>query len=159
MKLKTKTQKIIAAIICIALPMIVGFISSSITGDVSYKYNMFNQPPLSPPGWLFGIMWPILYILMGISSFLILNSDIRNKKKYIGIYLIQLAVNFIWMPVFFAADMFWFAAIIILVLDILVITMCIWFKMVNNLASYLLIPYIVWILFATYLNIGFAVLN
>ena len=144
----------------------VGFLSSLLSGVFTGKQKEFieslAQPPLSPPSWLFGVVWPILYALMGTAAYLIYDSikgEKAQKKKALYFYVAQLFVNFLWSIVFFRFESLLGGLIILILLDILVIiTMC-KFRKINRLAFWLLIPYLAWILFATYLNIGFVVLN
>ena len=161
MQLRNNIQRVIAFIICVAVPVIIGMVSSLLTGDMEGKYEMMTKTPLSPPGSLFGIVWPILYVMMGISLFFILNSSkmAKDKKGYIIVFIIQLIVNFLWSPIFFAAGGLWLAVPVIFALDILIIILMVQAKKVNTVSVVLLIPYLIWILFATYLNISFALLN
>ncbi|MBR6573161.1 MAG: tryptophan-rich sensory protein [Clostridia bacterium] len=144
----------------------VGFLSSLLSGVFTGGQKEFIeslvQPPLSPPSWLFGVVWPILYALMGAAAYLIYDSikgEKFEKRNALRFYAAQLLVNFLWSIVFFRFESLIGGLIILIVLDILVVlTMC-KFRKINRLAFWLLIPYLAWILFATYLNIGFVVLN
>ena len=138
-----------------------GFLSSFIAGDLRGKYEALNLPPLSPPGWLFGVVWPILYVMMGVALFLIITAPVPSQSKTVPLVLfaIQLALNVIWSPVFFRGDMFWAAFVIILLLDIALIACMITFFRIHKVAGVLLVPYALWLLFATYLNAGCAILN
>ena len=121
-----------------------------------YKYLV--KPPLAPPSILFPIVWTILYILMGISAYLIYrDSSIDNGA--LKVYLIQLFINFVWPILFFLLSYRLLSLIWIILLVIVVIVMIIKFYKVNRVAAYLQIPYLIWILFATYLNLGFYILN
>ena len=94
-----KNTKIL--LICLAVPLLAGALSGWITKDGMEAYKLLNKPPLSPPGWLFPVMWTILYILMGIASYLVVVSkQTENKLESLFLYGLQLAVNFLW-PVFF----------------------------------------------------------
>ena len=88
-------------IICLLIPLAVGGLSALLTMGSMDVYANLNQPPLSPPGFLFPIVWTILFILMGISSYLIFVSDDRNKTKALVLYAIQLVFNFVWSLIFF----------------------------------------------------------
>ncbi|WP_265456830.1 TspO/MBR family protein [Enterococcus sp. HY326] len=140
---------------------LVGSLSGLLAGDIRGMYESFNQIPLSPPGSLFGIVWPILYFLMGLSLFLIIITPAKRSTKMFayGIYGLQLLLNFTWSLVFFGGDQMFLAIFNILALDLLVLCQIIYYRRISKWAAYLLVPYLVWILFATYLNIGFALVN
>lgn len=154
-----KSGMYIMLIACIAVPLAVGLVSSRITLDQMELFGQMNQPALSPPAWLFPIAWTILYILMGIASYLILRSDSKYKVGAICLYISQLIMNFMWSPIFFNNQDFWVALGIIVVMwttTVLLAILC-WF--IDKRATYCLIPLILWTTFATYLNAGIAVLN
>lgn len=143
-------------------PILVGILSSIITAGSSRSvYNTLDKPPLSPPGFLFPIVWTILYILMGVATYVMLKSNGfgPDKKKALLIFYAQLLVNFIWPIVFFKLELFGFAFLIILLLDFLVAITVLAYYRLEPLAGYLLIPYLIWILFATYLNLAIAIIN
>lgn len=147
-------------LIAILIPEAVGFLSSFVTGNISNMYNSYTKPPLSPPGIVFPIVWGILYALMGIASYIVFEESKGEKRKEaLTFYALQLAVNFIWPIIFFRFEAYWVAVVVILVLLALVVITALKFKEISNVAFWLLIPYIVWLVFATYLNIGVAVLN
>ena len=148
-----------ALLVAIAIPEAVGALAGVLSGSGGELYTNLNQPPLSPPGWLFPVMWAILYALMGIASYLIWRSDDPGRKQALTLYVIQLAVNFIWPIIFFRWQLYWVAVVVILLLVVLVIATMRSFYAIDKRAAYLLIPYLLWLLFATYLNIGVAILN
>ena len=137
----------------------VGFLSSLLAGDISGVYAALIKPPLAPPGIVFGIVWPVLYALMGISAYLVYAEQKTLKTNEMFYFAAQLILNFIWSPVFFGIKLFWAAAVVVVILDILVIYTAYLFGKVKKAAKWLLVPYIIWILFATYLNIAIAILN
>ncbi len=152
-------KRLIAAI---AIPELVGAASAFITGNIGEAYKNYNRPPLSPPGIVFPIVWVILYALMGIASYLVAESrNVSNKEKKdaLILYAVQLGVNFIWPIIFFKFKAYTLAVAVILVLLALVIITALRFRKISLTAFRLMIPYILWLLFATYLNIGVAVLN
>lgn len=128
---------------------LVGFIINS-----SMDYTSLNQPPLSPPGIIFPIVWSILYLLMGISYFLYRK---ENEKNYL--YYLQLVVNLVWPILFFTLKLRFFSIIWILILAYLIYRLIIEWKDKKKISAYLLIPYFIWTIFATYLNIGVFLLN
>ena len=147
-------------IIAIIIPEAVGLLSSFVTGNIGNAYNNYTKPPLSPPGIIFPIVWGILYALMGIASYIVYEEGKGEKRREaLTFYGLQLAVNFIWPIIFFRFEAYWVAVVVIFVLLALVIITALKFKEISNAAFWLLVPYIAWLLFATYLNIGVAVLN
>lgn len=145
-----KFKLFIDILIPVAIGGIVGFIINPYI-----DYNSLVQPPLSPPSIVFPIVWTILYVLMGISYYLLKNS---SKKEKI-IYFVQLGVNALWSLFFFIGKFYLFSFIWIILLDVLVIFMIGIFYHNNKASAYLQIPYLIWILFATYLNLGIYILN
>ena len=138
------------------LPIIGGSIIGLLTNN-SIDYKELVKPPLSPPSIIFPIAWSIIYILLGISYFLYKKEN--NNKLIDIIYYIQLFVNFSWTIIFFILKLRFIAILWIILLDILVITLIIKFFQKKKISAYLLIPYLLWILFATYLTIGIYILN
>lgn len=147
----------IKRIIYSLLPIIGGAIVGLITSGYM-DYQDMIKPPLSPPGIVFPIVWTILYILMGISYF-IATKDNEDNKELDQIYLLQLFVNFIWPIIFFVLGMYFTAFLWIVLLIILVIVMIKELLKNNKISGYLQIPYLIWLLFATYLNLGITLLN
>ena len=147
----------------IAFAEFVGVTSSLLAGDIKAKYAQYAKPVLSPPDWLFGIMWPVLYALMGWAAYLIYAETKPNvdetRGRALRLYGLQLFVNSMWSIVFFRFDLLWGAFVVIVVLDVLVFRTMQEFKKLNAAAVLLLVPYLLSILFATYLNAGVAYLN
>jgi tryptophan-rich sensory protein len=146
----------------LAIPLGVGTLASLLTRGSMAEFEMMAKPPLSPPGWLFPVVWTILYILMGIASYIIfeeVKGRQKEQKQALSFYGAQLAVNFIWPIIFFKLKAYTAAVFVIFALLILVIITAARFKALSKTAFWLLVPYIIWLLFATYLNIGVAVLN
>lgn len=148
-------------IICILAPLIVGGISALISGGNMEIFEKINKPPISPPGWLFPIVWTVLYILMGIAVYLILESktEKRDIENAVGAYGLQLFFNFFWSIIFFNFELYAFAFIWLAVLLILIIITTVRFVRISKPAGYLMIPYIIWVTFAGYLNLSIALLN
>lgn len=154
-----KKIKITELLIFIVATELVGALSGLLAGNSFSFYKELIKPPLSLPGWLFPVMWTILYALMGISAFIIYTTNAKEKRLALIIYGTQLFVNFIWSIVFFRLKMFGLSVAVILILLGLIIAMIIIFHRIRPSAAYLNIPYLLWIVFASYLNIGILLLN
>ena len=146
-------------IICLLIPLAVGGLSALLTMQSMEIYGNLNQPPLSPPGFLFPIVWAVLFILMGISSYLIYVSDNQNKKRALTIYTVQLFFNFVWSLIFFNMQAYLFAFIWLVMLWLFIIAMIVSFWKISKPAALLQIPYLLWVTFAGYLNLGIFLLN
>ena len=147
--------------ICIAIPLIVGGVSALISGGGMRAFEELNKPPLSPPGWLFPVVWTALYVLMGIASYLVLVSG-ENELKVMSalkVYGLQLAFNFFWSIIFFNLESYLFAFVWLVALWILILLTMIKFFRIREAAGYLLLPYLAWVTFAGYLNLGIYLLN
>ena len=118
-------------------------------------YSSFNKPPFSPPAILFPIAWSILYLLIGISYTILPYTN----EKVDTLYYTSLLVNLIWPLFFFRFSLYCVSVIILVILIYLVIKLMLEYKKIYNLSFYLMIPYILWLLFALYLNIGVCILN
>ncbi|MDR0990896.1 MAG: tryptophan-rich sensory protein [Propionibacteriaceae bacterium] len=138
----------------------IGGLSALLAGDIAAIYADLTKPALSPPAPLFGIVWPILYGLMALSLTLYIFSTDRREEKKPGLilFIIQLLLNFVWSIIFFAGG-YWIGAAIIIVLDIIVAYLVVRYAASSRWAAIALAPYLIWILFATYLTFGVAVLN
>lgn len=149
-KLKIYIRSIL---IPVALGAVVGFLTAG-----SMDYQSLQKPVLAPPGILFPIVWSILYVLMGI-SYGILTEKGLLEPKLSAVYYIQLGVNLLWPILFFTLEWRLFAFVWILLLDALVAAMVVLFYRKNKLAGLLQLPYLAWVLFASYLNLAFFILN
>lgn len=147
--------------ICIAIPLAVGFLSYLVTRRGMESFSELNMPPLSPPMWLFPVVWSILFILMGIASYIVTvhGTDDREVKSALWIYGIQLLLNFLWTVIFFNFRMLTFAFIWLLILFAFIIANTVSFGRIRRSAGYLLVPYLIWTAFAGYLNFMLSVLN
>lgn len=140
---------------------IIGGLSALITGSYSDFFITHEQPPLLPPGWLFPVVWTVLYLLMGYSAYLVsvTKADEDEKKRALKIYWIQLIVNFSWSIVFFKFSLLWWGVAVIALLLILIALMLYNFSKINKTSAYLNIPYLLWVIFATYLTVATAIVN
>ena len=141
----------------ILIPVVLGGIVGLIISNFM-DYNELNKPPLSPPGFIFGIVWTILYILMGISYGILDYKNLIDTNTK-NIYYLQLFVNLLWPIAFFVFKWRLFAFIWLIFLVILIIKMLLEFYKKDKTAAYLQIPYLLWSIFAAYLNIGVYLLN
>lgn len=147
-------------LISLAIPLGVGGLAALLSGGMD-TYTTLKQPPLSPPGWIFPVVWTILYLLMGYASYRIATSDApkNQRKKALTFYGIQLFLNFLWPIVFFRLQWYWAAFILLVILWIFIYITMYRFETIDETAENLLIPYLLWVTFAGYLNLGIALLN
>lgn len=141
-------------ILCISLPLITGALSGFLARDGFADFASLPKPPLTPPGWLFPIVWTILYILMGISSYLIWISGHKETRQALTFYFLQLFLNFLWPVIFFRQKEILFAFVILAALWIFIFLMIFLFRIISPKAAKLQIPYLIWTAFAGYLNLG-----
>ena len=150
-------MKLSQKLLYILTPLIGGSIVGLIINK-SIDYNYLVNPPLSPPSYLFPIVWSILYSLIG-TSYYIYRKNNNDDSLTIRLYYIQLILNYLWSIIFFTLKLRTLAVIWIIILAITIIYLMIRFYKEERTSFYLFIPYILWVLFATYLNIGIIVLN
>ena len=145
----------------LAIPLGVGILASLLTGGGMGDYALINNPPLSPPGWVFPIVWTALYLLMGYASYRIYTSGATpfEIQKALRLYGIQLALNFLWPLLFFGLRWYWVAFLVLLALWVAIYLTMRAFSAIDEKAGDLLIPYLLWVTFAGYLNAGVAILN
>lgn len=125
----------------------------------SPDYTALIKPPLTPPSWLFPVVWTILYVLMGIAAYRIARSNARDAKEALKLYWLQLAVNLLWPIAFFRLEWRLFAFFWLLLLIVLIVRTALRFRDIDATAAKLLYPYLVWCAFASYLNLSFYLLN
>lgn len=157
--IKRKPNKVWVYVISIAIALAVGAISGFATMNGMKEFAELKQPPLSPPGWLFPVVWSILYTLMGISAAMVFIKNTIDTKSALIVYAVQLVVNGFWAPIFFSLELRLVAFVWLLILIGLVIKMIADFKKVDDKAGNLQFPYLIWLLFAAYLNMGVFILN
>ena len=160
MNLKRKIQYVPLAA-ALAIPLAVGGLSAWLTQDGMKQFQYVAQPPLSPPSWVFPVVWTILYILMGVASYFVWTAGAgpARRDRALTVYGLSLAANLLWPIVFFTMRMYLPAFLLLLVLWILAAVSALLFSCIDNRAGKLMIPYIVWLSFAAYLNIGVWLLN
>ena len=145
----------------VALPLLLGALAAFLVKDGFGLYAMLYKPLLAPPGALFPVVWFILYVLMGVASYLVINSEAssQRKKRALKLYGAQLVLNFLWPILFFGMEAFGLALVCALLLFLAVILCYVLFAHISQTAGLLLLPYIIWLLFAVYLNMGVLLLN
>ena len=155
-------KKIKPYVISVLIALAVGGLSALITRGNMDIYDQIVKPKLAPPGFIFPIVWTVLFILMGISSAIVYvkAKDARTiQKTGLGVYTLQLIVNFFWSVIFFNFQAFLFSFLWLILLWILIVIMIIRFYKISPLAAYLQIPYLIWVTFAGYLNLMIYLLN
>ena len=147
-------------IIALVIPLLAGGLSALIAGGMDSFKNL-EKPPLSPPGWLFPVAWTILYLLMGFASYLVYTANAPTYKKNSALlfYCLQLFFNFMWSIIFFRFEAYLFAFIWLVILWLLIIITTVRFYETRKLAGILMVPYLLWVTFAGYLNLGIYILN
>ncbi len=146
-------------IVSLLISLGVGGLSALLTREGMKAYDLAIQPPLSPPDWVFGVVWTILYALMGIAAYRIWLTGSGERSGALGLYAAQLLFNFVWSLIFFNARRYGFALLWLAVLWLLILLTVIRFSRLDRTAGRLMIPYLVWVTFALYLNAGVWVLN
>ena len=158
MKPKIKWKPLLLAL---ALPLAVGGFSAFLTRDGMRAFASLRQPPLSPPAWLFPVVWTLLYLSMGLASYLVWVSGVsdRRRDRALTVYGLSLAANFLWPILFFTVQAWLAAFLLLLLLWALVGIAALLFGTITPRAGKLLLPYLAWLTFAAYLNLGVWLLN
>jgi len=155
-------KKIIKLVVSIVVCQLAGVIGSIFTvSNITSWYIDLSKPILNPPGWVFGPVWITLYFLMGIALFLVWNKGLDspfNRNAFI-LFIVQLVFNAMWSIVFFGMHQLLISVFVIIILWLLIFVNIVQFGKISKPAAYLLLPYIVWVSFASYLNIAIYILN
>lgn len=147
-------------LISLALPQIGGGLGAYFTiTSVQSWYQTINKPSFNPPSWIFGPMWTLLYVLMGIACYLIWKGEHPQKKELLTLYFAQLFLNALWSPAFFGMESPILGLLVIIPMWILILVCIIQFRKASKLASGLMVPYLLWVSFATVLNFSIWWLN
>jgi len=154
-------KKILKLAISVFIPLIVGFLGSFFTsGSVNSWFVTINKPFFNPPSFVFAPVWTILYILIGLSFYLVWSKNFgKEKQKVVAVYSLQLFLNLLWSFLFFGLKSPLFALIDIVFLWFAIIANIVLFYKVSKNAGYLLIPYLLWVAFASILNFSIFILN
>ncbi len=140
-------------LIYLAVPLFVGVLASLISKDSFALYGTLARPPLSPPAWIFPVVWTVLYLLMGLSSYLVSGKG-EASEQALFLYGIQLFIQFFWPIIFFREQSFLLAFIWLCLLFVFVLLMTLRFYQISPPAAFLQIPYLLWLIYAGYLNFG-----
>ncbi len=157
--LKLNKSDIKGILISCAISVGTGGLSGFLSMISNNTFDVIQKPPLTPPTFVFPIVWLILYLLMGLSAYLIYKTDSPIKKKALTIYVVSLALNFVWPFLFFVFQAFLLSFIWLIVLWATVLYMILEFFKINTAAALLQIPYLLWLSFAAYLNFAIYLLN
>ncbi|HAX48290.1 MAG TPA: tryptophan-rich sensory protein [Ignavibacteria bacterium] len=155
-------KKIIKLVVSIVVCQLAGVIGSIFTvSNINTWYIDLSKPLLNPPNWVFGPVWITLYFLMGIALFLVWNKglDSRFSKNAFILFIVQLVFNAMWSIVFFGLHQLLISVFVIIILWLLIFVNIVQFGKISKPAAYLLLPYILWVSFASYLNIAIYILN
>lgn len=148
-------NNILKLIISVAIPVAAGAASGFFTSTgLGSWYQSIIKPSWNPPGWVFGPVWTTLYIMMGIALYLVWKSGAASalKKTALTLFAIQLVLNFFWSFIFFNQQQIGWALVEIIAMWVTILLTIFSFSKINNTASWLLVPYISWVSFATILN-------
>lgn len=145
-----------ALVVSLAVSLGTGLLSVLLTPNIQEDYAQLYRPPLAPPGWVFPVVWTILFVLMGIASYLVYTSGNGQSTSALKLYLVQLLFNLGWSVLFFRWDAYLPAFLWLLILWYLVYCLIRQFGEISSLAGKLMIPYLIWLTFAAYLNLAIA---
>jgi tryptophan-rich sensory protein len=145
---------LISVIVCLAVGFIAGFFTSS---SINSWYSTLEKPNFNPPNWLFGPVWTLLYFLMGVSLYLVWSNN--GSKLAMAFFVIQLVLNFLWSFLFFQLKNPLLAFIDIILLSVMIVVTMVSFYPISAAAAYLMIPYLLWVGFASVLNFAIYWLN
>lgn len=152
-----------ASVALVAIVAVLGTLAT--TPNVEGWYAVADKPPWTPPDWLFGPVWTLLYLAMAYAAWRVWNTPgSRARSLALTLYLVQLVLNGIWSPLFFAgyplwgSAALWAASVVIVLLAVTIIATIVAFHRVDRAAAYILMPYLAWVLYASTLNIGVAAL-
>ena len=155
-----KNVKITDLLLFVIITELAGAVSGILSGGgFGAYYDTLVKPPLAPPGWVFPVVWGVLYALMGVSAYIINASDAPAKRQAIDLYWLQLLANVLWSPAFFGLRSFGTAVAVVTIMIVLILLMLAVFMRIDKCAVWLSVPYLAWTLFAAYLTIGFYALN
>jgi len=153
--MKIQWKKLIVSVL---VPLAVGGLSAFLTREGMDRFSQVEKPPLSPPAWLFPVAWTILYILMGVAAYLVWIAPHKTVYAF-SAYTLQLFFNFFWSLIFFNLENDLFAFVWLIFLWLFILLTLLLFRKSSRAAGLLLLPYLLWVTFAGYLNLGIYLLN
>ncbi|OIO52721.1 TspO protein [Candidatus Uhrbacteria bacterium CG_4_10_14_0_8_um_filter_58_22] len=157
-----KTRNVIKFFVAVVVSQLAGAVGALFTvSSVSTWYTELTKPAFTPPGWIFGPVWTMLYLLMGVAAFLVWKEGwSRNGVRLaLGLFLLQLALNALWSVIFFGRNFVGWAFIEIILLWLAILSTALSFRRISRTAFWLMLPYLLWVSFAGYLNISIWLLN
>lgn len=155
-----KKNKLTDILIYVISAELIGALSALLSGGFSDFFDKYARPPLQPPMWVFPVVWTILYAVMGYSAYRVSASGNGDAvRRALTVYWLQLGVNFLWSIVFFRFEALWAAFAVIIALLVLIIVMIVLFRKLDRPAALMNIPYLLWVIFASYLNFMTAFIN
>ena len=157
-----KPKTLLTLVFWIVLCMATGYIGTFFTdSSMTSWYQNLSKPAFTPPGWVFGVVWTLLYILMAVAAFIISQQNLKKPetKAALALFLFQLVLNGLWTPIFFGMHLILTALIEIIILDLAILLTLIMFYKISRIATALLVPYFIWVTFAIVLNAAFWRLN
>ena len=146
----------------VSVCLLTGFLGSFATrNSITTWYAQLSRPSFTPPDWTFGVVWPVLYVMMGISAFLVRNVGIDRPqvKVALGVFALQLILNGLWTPIFFGLHLIGLALVEIVLMWAAILMTILTFWRVSKPAALLLLPYMLWVSFAVVLNASLFLLN
>ena len=164
-KKESRVRRFLVAAVTILLPLAVGTMASIYTVAAQESFNEFNKPPLAPPAWVVPVVWTVLYLLMGVASYLVYRKKVHNwderrlRIAELVVFYVQLFFNFSWTILFFNSDMKYFAFGWLITMWFMILAFILMAFKNHKVAGWLMVPYILWCTFAAYLNISIAILN
>ena len=161
MRIKLTRTEFPLLIFSILLPQLVGTVGALLTfPSIASWYMLLEKPSFTPPDWLFGPVWSTLYVLMGISLFLVVRHAIKGSSiRAVQLFFLQLFLNLLWSIVFFGSHSIGGGLVVIITMWFLIVLTILKFAKISQTASLLLLPYLAWVTFATYLNLAIFMLN
>lgn len=156
-----KHAKLWAVAVSILIPLAVGGLSALLARDGMRLFALMRKPPLAPPAWVFPAAWTALYIMMGAASYLVYASGASRvrRERALTFYALQLGMNFFWSIIFFSLEMYLTAFIWLVGMWMLILICTVLFWHIDRRAGRLMLPYLAWVAFAGYLNMGIFLLN
>lgn len=147
--------------IALAIPLLAGGISAFWTAGDMKLYETMKHPPLAPPGWLFPVVWTILYIMMGVASYQVFTAEVepKQKRKALTVYAVQLLMNMVWSTLFFTYTRYLLALIWLLIMWVIIFLCIIRFWKIRRSAAVMMCVLFVWTTFAAYLNLATYVIS